>query len=146
MRRILIFAIPAALAGCALPGRKTVSPYADAPSLVDVAALEKFNGVLPLVSIPENTPDWADSVHYAVAQSLKIKPDAQFRVVVTAPDAASPGEQQREMSHLAPEAAEVANAIAGDGASAAKVSLAAESRPIPHAASPKGPEILVFAH
>lgn len=145
MRRILFLAVPVALAGCALPSRNTLSPYAAAPSLVDVAALEKFNGVLPLVTIPAGTPDWAEAVHYAVAQSLKIKPGAQFRVVVTAPQAESPEAEQRAMSPLAPEAAEVANAIVADGASAGNVSLGSKSQPIPHTTPPKAPEILVFA-
>jgi hypothetical protein len=144
MRRILFFAFPLGLASCALPGRP-VSPYANAPSLVDVAALSSFNGVLPLITVPENTANWPDSVSYAVAQSLKIKPEARFRVVVTAPSAATPGAQQHEMSRLAPEAASIANAIAADGVGPSRVSLAAQGAPIPHVAPPAGPEILVFA-
>ena len=143
MRRIILFVIPLALASCALPGRP-VSPYANAPSLVDVAALSSFNGVLPLVTVPENTASWPDSVSYAVTQSLKIKPEARFRVVVTAPGA-TPGAQQREMSRLAPEAASIANAIAADGVRPSRVSLAAQGAPIPHVAPPLAPEILVFA-
>jgi hypothetical protein len=144
MRRILPLAVILALAGCALPGRKTISPYADAPSLVDVAALTSFKGVLPLVSIPENTAGWSSSVSYAVAQARKIKPGARFRVTVTAP-AGTPDEQQDQMKRMAPTAASVADAIVADGVHPSHVSLAARGAPIPHLAAPAGPEVLVFA-
>ncbi len=142
MRRILFFSVLLALAGCAVPGR--VSPYANAPSLVDVAALSSFKGVLPLVTVPENTTSWSDSISYAVAQSLKIKPNAHFRVVVTAPQG-TPDEQQQAMSRLAPQAAAIADAIAADGVRPSRVSLAAQGAPIPNVPSPAAPEILVFA-
>lgn len=146
MRRIFITLVlaPIALAGCALPGRKIVSPYANAPSLVDVAALSKFDGRLPLVTIPEGTQDWAPSVRYAVTEALKINPKAQFRVYLTGPAAAIPNETEREMSKLAPEAAQVADAIAADGVAPANVSLGA-STGLKHVPAPTTPEIVIFA-
>lgn len=146
MRRILIPALllPLALAGCALFGRKTVSPYANAPSLVDVAALTKFNGQLPLVTIPQGAQNWAPSVKYAVAEALKINKDAKFRVYVTGPAAAIPSVSEQQMAKLAPEAAAVADAIAADGVLPGNVSLGASTK-LPHVPTPKAPEIVVFA-
>lgn len=146
MRRILIPLVltPIVLAGCALPGRKIVSPYANAPSLVDVAALTKFNGQLPLVTIPQGTTNWAPAVKYATLQALKINPKAQFRVYITGPAAAIPSATERSMAKLAPEAAEVADAIAADGVAPANVSLGA-STGLPHVTAPTAPEIVIFA-
>lgn len=144
MRRILFFAIPLGLAGCALPSRKTVSPYANAPSLVDVAALTSFKGVVPLVTVPKDTSNWPDSVTYAVSAARKIKPDATFRVTVTAPPG-GPEEQQQQMKTVAPTAASVADAIVADGVSPSNVSLSAAGAPIPDVPPPSGPEVLVFA-
>ncbi|MGC9268643.1 hypothetical protein [Acidiphilium sp.] len=146
MRRILIplVFVPIALAGCAVPGRKIISPYADAPSLVDVAALSTFNGQLPLVTIPQGTEAWAPSVKYAVTEALKINPKAKFRVYVTGPTAAIPSDTELAMARLAPEAAQVADAIAADGVSPPNVSLGA-STALPHVPAPAGPEIVVFA-
>ncbi|MDD2878179.1 MAG: hypothetical protein PHT60_09090 [Acidiphilium sp.] len=145
MRRILIpiVFVPIALAGCALPGRK-MSPYAEAPSLVDVAALTKFNGQLPLITIPEGTEDWAPSVRYAVTEALKINPKAQFRVYVTGPAAAIASQSEMMMAKLAPEAAQVADAIAADGVPPPNVSLGAATR-LRHVPAPAAPEIVVFA-
>ncbi|GBR76211.1 hypothetical protein [Acidiphilium acidophilum] len=146
MRRILITLVltPIALAGCALSGRKIVSPYADAPSLVDVAALSKFNGQLPLVTIPEGTQNWAPSVSYAVTQALKINPKAQFRVYVTGPASAIPSDSELAMAKLTPEAAQVADAIAANGVIPPNVSLGASTK-LAHVPAPAGPEIVVFA-
>lgn len=146
MRRsfIPVFLIPLVLAGCALPGRRTPSQYANAPSLVDVAALSKFDGRLPLVTIPEHTPNWAPSVKYAVDAALKINPKAKFRVYLTGPTDGGPAASERAMARLAPEAAQVANAIVADGVPSDRVSIAA-SAPLPHVPTPATPEIVVFA-
>ena len=147
MRRILltlsILALAGAgLAGCTLPGRP--GRYAKAPSLVDVRALTSFDGRVPLVTIPEHTPDWSGSVQYAVNAALKIKPSAEFRVYVTAPSAGSPAAAQQQMAELAPEAAQVANAIVADGVEPQRVTLGA-STDLPRVKPPAAPEILVFA-
>lgn len=146
MRRILIpvLFLPLALAGCALFGRKTISPYANAPSLVDVAALSNFNRQLPLVTIPAGTQDWAPSVKYAVTEALKIDKNAQFRVYLTGPAAAIPTLSEQQMAKLAPEAAAVADAVAADGVLPGNVSLGASNK-LPHVPTPKAPEIVVFA-
>lgn len=146
MRRILIPIVltPIVLAGCVLPGRKVLSPYAGAPSLVNVAALSKFNGQLPLVTIPEGTANWAPSVKFAVAAALKINPKASFRVYITGPAAAIANVSEQEMAKLAPEAASVADSIVADGVAPANVSLGA-STDIKHVPTPKTPEIVVFA-
>ncbi|SIR24292.1 MULTISPECIES: hypothetical protein [Acidiphilium] len=146
MRRILIpiVFVPLALAGCMLPGRKLISPYPDAPSLVDVAALTKFDGQLPLVTIPEGTQNWAPAVRYAVNAALKINPKAQFRVYVTGPAAAIPSDTELAMAKLAPEAAQVADAIAADGVAPSNVSLGAGTA-LAHVTAPTAPEIVVFA-
>lgn len=147
MRRkfLPVMLAPLVLAGCAVPGRPTApSPYAGAPSLVDVAALAKFDGRLPLVTIPEHAADWAPSVKYAVDAALKINPKATFRVYLTGPAAGGPATAEREMAHVAPKAAQVANAIVADGVPAERVSIAA-SAPLPHVPPPAAPEILVFA-
>lgn len=147
MRRILL-ALPilvlagAGLAGCTLPGRQ--GQYSKAPSLVDVRALTSFDGRVPLVTIPAHTPDWSGSVKYAVNAALKIKPSAQFRVYVTAPPAGSPQEARQQMAELAPEAAQVANAIVADGVQPQRVTLGA-STDLPRVKRPAAPEILVFA-
>lgn len=146
MRRILTVLIlaPIALAGCALPGRKVVSPYATAPSLVDVAALTTFDGQLPLVTIPQGTENWAPAVKYAVAAALKINPKAKFRVYVTGPTAAIASTTELALVKLAPEAAQVADAIAADGVAPGNVSLG-ESTALAHVAVPAAPEIVIFA-
>ena len=146
MRRIIL-ALPilamagAGLAGCTVPGRP--GPYAKAPSLVDVRALTSFDGRVPLVTIPEHTPDWSGSVKYAVNAALKIKPSAKFRVYVTAPSG-SPEGARRQMAELAPVAAQVANAIVADGVTPQRVTLGA-STDLPEVKTPSQPEILVFA-
>lgn len=148
MRRTFlpVLLIPFVLAGCAVPGRPTQapSPYADAPSLVNVAALSKFDGQVPLVTIPEHTPDWSGPVKYAVNAALKLNPKATFRVYLTGPTRGGPASAERAMARLAPEAAQVANAIVADGVPAERVSIGA-SAPLPHVRPPATPEIVVFA-
>ncbi|HQT62006.1 MAG TPA: hypothetical protein PLV07_06075 [Acidiphilium sp.] len=146
MRRstLMLFVLPAILAGCAVPGRHVPGPYAGAPSLVDVAALTAFNGRLPLVTIPEAVETWSPSVKYAVDAALKINPKAEFRVVVTAPAARGPAAAERAMARLAPRAAQVADAIVADGVAAQRVSLGAAA-PLAGIPAPSAPEIVVFA-
>lgn len=146
MRRsfLPVLLLPLVVAGCAVPGRPKPSPYAGAPALVDVAALSKFDGSVPLVRIPEHTPDWGGPVKYAVNAALKVNPKATFRVYLTGPVHGGPASAEREMARLAPEAAQVANAIVADGVPAERVSIAA-SAPLPHVRPPAAPEILVFA-
>lgn len=147
MRRhvIPLFLLPLALSGCMLlRGHKAISPYANAPSMVDVAALTKFDGQLPLVTIPENAQDWAPSVKYAVAEALKINPKAKFRVYLTGPTTAIPTVSEQMMAKMAPEAAQVADAIVADGVAAPNVSIGADTK-LPHVPAPTSPEIVVFA-
>lgn len=146
MRRIFIplVILPAILTGCALIGRHQPSQYAGAPSLVDVAALAKFDGKLPLVTIPDHTHDWAPAVKYVVDAALKINPKAQFRVYVTGPTEGGPAAAQMAMARIAPQAAQVADAIVADGVAPANVSLGA-SAPLPNVKAPAAPEIVIFA-
>ncbi|ABQ31163.1 MULTISPECIES: hypothetical protein [Acidiphilium] len=146
MRRstLTLVLLPAILAGCAVPGRRTPGPYAGAPSLVDVAALTSFNGRLPLVTIPESTEIWSPSVKYAVDAALKINPKARFRVYVTGPTAGGPAAAEMAMARLAPRAAQVADAIVADGVAPDHVSLGA-SAPLHAVPPPATPEIVVFA-
>lgn len=146
MRRISLIPalIPVLLAGCAVPGRQAPGRYADAPSLVDVAALNEFNGRLPLVTIPEHTSDWGGAVKYAVDAALKINPKAMFRVYLTGPASGGPAAAEQQMARLAPQAALVADAIVADGVAADHVSIGAAT-PLPHVPAPAAPEIVVFA-
>ena len=131
------------LAGCATHP-KVATPYADAPSLVNVAALTKFDGQLPLVVIPATAADWGPSVSYAVKAALKIKPNAQFRVALASPPSAIPSVTEEQVAPLAPEAALVADAIVADGVSTDAVSLAGPVV-IAKAPAPVSPEIVVLA-
>jgi hypothetical protein len=146
MRKISLLAliVVPALAGCALTHPKVPGPYADAPSLVNVAALTKFDGQLPLVIIPANAADWGPSLSYAVKAALKIKPTAQFRVALAGPPAAIPSVTEEQLAPLAPEAALVADAIVADGVATSNVSLAGPTT-IAKAPAPTGPEIVVLA-
>lgn len=146
MRRILIptFLLPLALAGCALLGRGALAPHATAPSMVNVAALTKFDGRLPLVTIPGSANGWAPSVKYAVDAALKINRNAAFRVYITAPAAAIPSVTEQQMAPLASKAAAVADAIVADGVAPGNVSLGASTN-LPHVPAPAAPEIVVFA-
>jgi hypothetical protein len=75
---------------------------------------------------------------------LKINPKARFRVYVTGPAAAIASETELSLAKLAPEAAQVADAIAADGVVPANVSIGA-STGLKHVPAPAGPEIVVFA-
>ncbi len=140
-------AFVASFSGCALPSRPTSHPYADAPSLVDVMALMKFDGRLPLVTIPRDNTSWGASVKYAVAEALRIKPGAEFRVDIVGLASKPPSVAEREMSQLAPLAAQVADAIVADGATPNRVSLGATtaSARVKTLRIPTTPEIVVFA-
>ena len=140
-------AVVASFSGCALPSRPTSHPYADAPSLVDIAALTKFDGRLPLITIPRDNTSWGASVKYAVTEALRIKPGAEFRVDIIGLASKPPSVAEREMSQLAPLAAQVADAIVADGATPNRVSLGATtaSARVKTHRIPTTPEIVVFA-
>jgi hypothetical protein len=114
------------LAACALPGRQTFAPAPVAPSAASLADEGAFAGRIALVTIAPGTPDYAAPLKDAVAQALAIKPSAQFRVVAqcrqAAPDAATAC-----LTTLAPQAQDIAAAIAADGVDAAGVSTQARS-------------------
>jgi hypothetical protein len=140
-------AVVATFSGCALPSRPTSHPYADAPSLVDVAALMKFDGRLPLVTIPKDNTSWGPSVKYAVTEALRIKSGAEFRVDIVGPASKPPSAAEREMSQIAPLAAQIADAVVADGAAPKRVSLGATtpSAGVKNHRIPTTPEIVVFA-
>jgi hypothetical protein len=144
-RFLPVLLVPALLAACALPSRKTITPAPGIPSLENLDALKSFDGKIPLVLIPQGNPEWQDAVADAVKRALAIKPTAQFSVVVTAPPvAAGASVQTAVMAHLAPEAAQVANAIAGNGVAPGNITLAAQQA-TPDTKSPVSlPEILIF--
>jgi len=118
--RNLAFVAVLALSACALPGRLTLAPAPVAPSAASLTAEGAFDGRIALVSIVPGTQDYAAPLKDAVAQALAIKPAAAFRVVAQCKAVAC-------MAGLAPQAQDVAAAIAADGVDAARISVQATS-------------------
>lgn len=100
-------------------------------------ATKAFDGRIALVSIQPGTQDFAAPLKTAVAEALAIKPGAAFEVRAVTDARGTPGEQAGRLNALAPLAAEVAQAIAGDGVQPGHVALTAGT-------SGTGTEILVF--
>jgi threonine dehydratase len=90
-----------------------------------IAATQAFAGRIALVSIAPGTQDFAAPLKDAVAQALAIKPGAVFEVRAVTPASGRPDADAAVLAGLAPLAAEVAQAIAGDGLQPGNVVLTA---------------------
>lgn len=121
----------AVLAGCAPPGRGLLGPTPQHPAAVTVSSTETGFGRVPLVTIAAGTaaPDYLSALTGAVQAAEAQKPDVAFDVVSTVPQTATPLDQMTAARALTPEAAQVAQAIAGAGVPASRVTLGAQMLP-----------------
>lgn len=126
-----------ALTSCSLPGRQTFAPDPVPPSVQTIEATKAFAGRIPLVSIGPGTADFAGPLKNAVGQALAIKPDAMFEVRAVTSSSPGPDVAAVTLARLAPQASEVAQAIAADGVQPGNVTLTAGS-------GGTGTEILVY--
>ena len=126
MRSLTLFSM-LALTACSLPGRQTFAADPVPASVQSIAATKAFAGRIPLVSIAPGTADYAAPLKSAVGQALAIKPGAAFEVRAVTPAAQGPDAAAVALAQLAPQASEVAQAIAGDGVQPDHVTLTAGS-------------------
>ena len=115
------------LAGCALPGRGLVSSAPQHPDVATVQMTGAQNGRVPLVTIAATAgpEDYVSALAGAVQAARALKPDVVFDVLSAVPQQGTPLHQINEARGLTPNAAEVANAIMGDGVPPDRIALGA---------------------
>jgi hypothetical protein len=122
-----VVALPWLLAGCTVPGRGLVGPAPQRPTLAVVQGMEAQSGRVPLVTIAASAgpEDYLSALAGAVQAAEARKPDVVFDVLSAVPQTGTPVHQIDAAKGLTPDAAEVANAIAGDGVPVARITLGA---------------------
>lgn len=129
MRRLALAAIcpGVLLAGCTLPGGGILGPKPQTPTVATVQGVEAHAGRVPLVTIAASAgpQDYVSALAGAVQAAEARKPDVMFDVFSAVPQRGTPLTQMTAAKGLTPTAAEVANAIMGDGVPPERITLGA---------------------
>jgi hypothetical protein len=104
-----------------------VTPTPHKPSVTTVDLTRAEFGRVPLVTIPAGTApaEYLSPLTGAVRDAEARKPDVAFDVVSVVPQIGTPLTQITEAKALTPEASEVAQAVAGSGVPAGRITLGA---------------------
>ena len=129
MRRLALTAICPGLllVGCTVPGSGVLGPKPQTPTAATVQGVEAQAGRVPLVTIAASAgpQDYVSALAGAVQAAEARKPDVMFDVFSAVPRRGTPLTQMTSAKGLTPTAAEVANAIMGDGVPPERITLGA---------------------
>lgn len=141
MVRIAALLCSSLLVGCTLIDQRTFNPLAGIPAKAPVAA--GAPAIMPLLTIDlaKANPDYAGSLHQAVAEAVGRKPTVEFDVVSIVPATGTTAQQVAAATGITGDARDIARAINQDGVDDTRIHLSARADP---AASNR--QVEVFVH
>ena len=127
MTRIIAPLCALLVAGCTLVDQRTFNPQAGQPARPP--SEPGPSPLVPLVTIDlaRANPDYAASLHQAVADAVRRKPDVQFDVITIVPGTGTTAEQVAAATGITADARAIARSINADGVDDGRIHLSARS-------------------
>ena len=127
MARIAALLCCVLLVGCTLIDQRTFNPRAGFPATVPAPPGPPAAVPLVTIDVSKANPDYAASLHQAVADALSRKPTVEFDVVSVVPATGTPEQQVAAASGITGDAREIARAINADGVDDDRIHLSARA-------------------